>query len=134
MRFKDRKILSKSSYKKDSQTVLIYHLLDTKKYIKFNGKKSGKLLKIAKGIKNYFALSILASNEKKYIHISSDEVVTLSDKPTCVFEQELFINPLYSNEEELIVNIYKKSHYFKQHSRFRLEIISNNEIKNIVNT
>ena len=73
----------------------------------------------------YMTLYLKDGENKKYIHIEKDDTVTLTNKPTCFFDVELFEDNNLIEYEKMITNVYKKSDTYKRYGSFKLEKISN---------
>ena len=130
----------------DSPRYLVYHLTTKQKVEKLikknlaNKQLSNKdiivtqmLNEQANHLEMYMTLFVKDGENKKFIHIEKDETVTLTNKPTCFFEVDLFEENSLKDYKKMIQNTYEKSDVFKQYGSFKTEKITNrlfNAIKN----
>lgn len=113
------------------QRVLIYHLKEDKNH-NLSFEEACSLNWEVLELKNYYVLSTIIEDKKKYIHIEKDFNVVLNEFPTCFFEPEIFTNNCYTKDVEIyIVNPFKNA-FIDKCNECLLEVISNKEMKEIL--
>ena len=128
----ESKVLMRSGHKnsKDSERILLYHLVRLSDSIKKKKDEFNKLINNAFQKESYYAFV----NDNNYVHFEQDGSIYLTNHPTCIFDIDIFDDEKYFNEiGMMIINKFKDTNYYEQSRNIELKLITHNSIQKILN-